>query len=66
MKILQSIAPFLYLTMVLFVVFHNTGYQLSRMLDTPYILYVLLTLVSTFVIRSVIKQSSLSNEKFSN
>lgn len=62
MKILQSIAPFLYLIMVLFVVFHNTGYQLSRMLETPYILYVLLSLVSFFVIRSVIKQSSVTNQ----
>jgi lipoprotein signal peptidase len=62
MKILQLIAPFLYLTMVLFVVFHNTGYQLSLMLETPYVLYTLLTLVSFFVIRSVIKQSSVPNQ----
>ncbi len=62
MKIIKIISPFLYLFMVLFVVFHNTGYQISRMLEIPFLLYVLLALVSFFVIRSVIKQTSVSNQ----
>lgn len=57
MKILKAISPYLYLLMVVFVVFHNTGYQLRSMMRVPYILYVLLAVVSAIVIQMVIKES---------
>ncbi|WP_169704535.1 hypothetical protein [Runella slithyformis] len=47
--------------MVSFVVFHNTGYQIERMIQIPYVLYIILALVSFFVIRSVIQQSAKSD-----
>ena len=48
--------------MVVFVVFHNTGYQIKRMFQVPYVLYIVLALASFFVIRSVIKQSATTDQ----
>lgn len=61
MKFLKAAAPYLYVIMVSFVVFHNTGYQIERMIQTPYALYIILALVSFFVIRSIIQQSAKSD-----
>jgi hypothetical protein len=58
MKFLKIVSPYLYVLMVVFVVFHNTGYQIKRMIQVPYVLYIVLALVSFFVIRSVIQQST--------
>jgi len=56
MKILKVILPYLYVLMVVFVVFHNTGYQIERMIETPYIRYILMAILGFMVIRSIIKQ----------
>ncbi|AEI46693.1 hypothetical protein Runsl_0238 [Runella slithyformis DSM 19594] len=61
MTFLKTISPYLYVMMVSFVVFHNTGYQIERMIQIPYVLYIILALVSFFVIRSVIQQSAKSD-----
>lgn len=58
MKFLKIVLPYLYVLMVLFVVFHNTGYRIERMIQVPYVLYLVLVSVSFFVIRSVIQQSA--------
>lgn len=58
MKFLKIALPYLYVLMVLFVVFHNTGYRIERMIQVPYVLYLVLVSVSFFVIRSVIQQSA--------
>ncbi|NBB21660.1 hypothetical protein GVN20_20005 [Runella sp. CRIBMP] len=58
MKFLKIASPYLYVSMVVFVVFHNTGYQIERMIQVPYVLYIVLALVSFFVIRSVIQHST--------
>ncbi len=61
MKFLKTVSPYLYVLMVVFVVFHNTDYQIERMIQVPYVLYIVLALVSFFVIRSVIQQSAKSD-----
>lgn len=58
MKFLKIASPYLYVSMVVFVVFHNTDYQIERMIQVPYVLYIVLALVSFFVIRSVIQHST--------
>jgi hypothetical protein len=58
MKFLKTVSPYLYVLMVVFVVFHNTDYQIERMIQVPYVLYIVLALVSFFVIRSIIQQSA--------
>jgi len=58
MKFLKSVSPYLYVMMVVFVVFHNTGYQLKRMIEVPYVLYLLLALLGFMVIKSIIKEST--------
>ncbi|MEI7586102.1 hypothetical protein [Runella sp.] len=62
MKFLKIVSPYLYVLMVVFVVFHNTGYQIKRMFQVPYVLYIVLALASFFVIRSVIKQSATTDQ----
>lgn len=58
MNFLKTTSPYLYVLMVVFVVFHNTGYQIERMIQVPYVLYIILALVSFFVIRSIIQHSA--------
>ena len=62
MKFLKITLPYLYVLMVLFVVFHNTGYRIERMIEVPYVLYLVLVSVSFFVIRSVIQQSATTDQ----
>jgi uncharacterized membrane protein YqjE len=57
MRFLKNLSPYLYALMVLFVVFHNTNYQPERMLQLPYLLYVLLAVLGFWVIRSVVKEA---------
>lgn len=61
MTFLKVTSPYLYVIMVSFVVFHNTGYQIERMIQLPYALYIILAFVSFFVIRSIIQQSAKSD-----
>mgnify|MGYP001810298796 CR=1 FL=1 len=61
MNFLKIASPYLYVLMVVFVVFHNTGYQIERMIQVPYLLYIVLALVSFSVIRSIIQQSAKSD-----
>lgn len=61
MNFLKIASPYLYVLMVVFVVFHNTGYQIERMIQVPYLLYIVLALVSFLVIRSIIQQSAKSD-----
>ena len=56
MKILKVLLPYLYVLMVVFVVFHNTGYKVERMIETPYILYLLMAILGFMVIQSIMKQ----------
>ena len=58
MKLLKTLFPYMYFVMVTFVVFHNTGYNASRMLDVPYILYILLAALCFIVIRMIINESA--------
>lgn len=62
MNFLKIASPYLYVLMVVFVVFHNTGYQIERMVQVPYVLYIILALVSFFVIRSIIQQSAKTDQ----
>ncbi|WP_298352350.1 hypothetical protein [Runella sp.] len=62
MKFLKIVSPYLYVLMVVFVVFHNTSYQIKRMFQVPHVLYIVLALASFFVIRSVIKQSATTDQ----
>jgi hypothetical protein len=61
MKFIRNLSPYLYALMVLFVVFHNANYQIERMLQAPYSLYVLLAGLGFWVIRSIVKQASVSD-----
>ncbi len=61
MKIAKLIAPYLYLLMVFFVVYHNTNYEIKLMFRVPYILYIVLATVSFFVIQYIIRQETDEN-----
>ncbi len=58
MKILKSLAPYFYFFMVIFVVFHNTDYHIERMIEVPYVLYILLAALGFMVLQSVIKDAT--------
>ena len=58
MKSLTTFSPYLYVLMVLFVIFRNTGYQFLRMFELPYLLYVLFTGVGFWVLRLIIKEAA--------
>ncbi|MFN4145915.1 MAG: hypothetical protein ACK4GN_08845 [Runella sp.] len=58
MKKISNSLAWLYLIMVLFVVFHNTKYNLEMMFQPPYILYVILAGLGFMVIRHIASDST--------
>lgn len=57
MKKLARVGAVLYIVMVFFVVFHNTGYQWERLLEAKFITPLMLAIVSFIVIMQVIKEA---------
>jgi len=55
-KLLRLSAPLLYLALVLFVIFDRAHYDIMRVIQPPFLVYLVMAAVSFIVLRNVIKE----------